>query len=108
VDNTLPDSAPDGLAAWVVREMSGAKLDIAYPSFASLLDWDAAPTLARLSVPVFSINGSLINATAFDRYRQQVHELTMPAVGHFPQLEDAEGFNDRLTTALRLCHSAIA
>jgi hypothetical protein len=44
-------------------------LDIAHPSFASLLDWDAAPTLAQLSAPVFAINGSLINPTASERYR---------------------------------------
>jgi pimeloyl-ACP methyl ester carboxylesterase len=102
VANTLPENAPARLAEWLLQEMSVAKLSIAHPSFASLLDWDAAPTLAKLSAPVFAINGSLINPTASERYRGSVHELTIPDVGHFPQLEKPAIFKEQLETALRL------
>ncbi len=100
VANTLPENAAPELAEWILAEMGNARLEIAEPSFTSLLAWNALPRIESLDAPVLAINGSLVGDTARGRYEALWREYRMPDGGHFLQLEDPAGFNRQLQTAL--------
>ncbi len=100
VADTLSPNAPPDLAAWILAEMGNSRIEIAEPSFASLLAWDALPRFQALDVPVLAINGPLVGDTARRRYEALWQEYRIPDVGHFLQLEDPASFNRQLQTAL--------
>ena len=100
VDDTLSPNAPPELAAWIFAEMGNSQIEIAEPSFAYLLAWNALPQFQTLDAPILAINGSLVGDTARQRYQALWREYRMPDAGHFLQLEDPAGFNRLLQTAL--------
>lgn len=100
VANTLPEQRPAGLETWIRQQMYAARPEVALPAFESLLRWDAGPGLDSLDVPAVIVSGGCIDRAALARYADRARTYAIDGAGHFPQLEDAEGFNRLLQRVL--------
>jgi pimeloyl-ACP methyl ester carboxylesterase len=85
------------LVAWVAGDMSSAPPSVGIGAMKANLAYDPAPALAEIQVPIYSINGSLFPVDIETGKRYAEFEVRiMEGLGHFPMLEDPEGFNGTL------------
>lgn len=100
VTSTSSAQASPKLVEWIIKQMTGSNLDIALPTLESLLRWNALPCLQQLKMPVIAMHSELFNEQARLRYADFMKFYTLSGVGHFLQLENADGFNSLLQQAL--------
>lgn len=95
-------NSDSSLVEWVAADMSAAPPDIALEAFQSTLNysWQIPRTLEKLKLPVIAINSDKppTDVASMERYGVQV--MSMPGVGHFLMMENSEGFNLLLKTAI--------
>lgn len=80
----------------VTDDMALAPPEVAIPSMLALEQYDFAPALAQVRVPIIAINSDLNGVTDEARIRRSAPTFrlhTMPGRGHFLMMEDAEAFN---------------
>jgi pimeloyl-ACP methyl ester carboxylesterase len=98
----VPGSDPE-LRNWIVEDMASAPPDAGIGALRATLRWHStsrSEALAALPAPVRLINSTLFptNAAALESYGMEA--VVMSDVGHFLTLEDAEGFNSHLSSAI--------
>lgn len=101
VASTTPVGTPVVLRESIVAVMSQLDVRVGVPAFADLLEWDAETRWPLLrGIPVYAVNGDLINADARCRHADVIHEVVLPGTGHFLQLEAPERFQEVLVSVL--------
>lgn len=104
VEQTSTEATPPELKERLTWEMSTADTAWALPLWRDLLAWNPAPAFADLQVPIHAINGALIPGSARERCAPHFNEAIIAGAGHFPQMEDPDGFNRVLEQVLHdLC-----
>ncbi len=98
VRSMFPPDADSELVAWVAGDMSSAPPAIGIEVMKANLAYDPAPALEEIHVPIYGINGSLfpVDIETGKRYAEFDVRI-MEGLGHFPMLEDPEGFNGILS-----------
>ncbi len=98
VKSMFPPGADSALVAWTAEDMSSAPPAVGIAVMRANLAYDPAPALAAIHVPICGINGSLfpVDIETGKRYAEDFEVRIMEGLGHFPMLEDPEGFNDTL------------
>ena len=83
------------LVAWVAGDMSSAPPAVGIGAMKANLAYDPAPALEEISVPIYGINGSLfpVDIETGRQHAETFEVRIMEGLGHFPMLEDPEGFN---------------
>jgi pimeloyl-ACP methyl ester carboxylesterase len=86
--------ADSALVSWVAEDMSSAPPEVGIEAMKANLAYDPAPALQEIHVPIYGINGSLfpVDIETGKRYAEFDVRI-MEGLGHFPMLEDPEGFN---------------
>lgn len=95
--------ADPALARRVADDMALAPPEIAIPSLRALFDYDYAPTLAALHVPIVDIETDLYGPVDLERIRRVAptfNAVVMPGRGHFLMMEDPAGFDVQLRKAI--------
>jgi pimeloyl-ACP methyl ester carboxylesterase len=87
--------ADSALVSWVAGDMSSAPPAVGIGAMKANLAYDPAPTLEEIHVPIYGVNGSLfpVDIETGRRYAETFEVRIMEGLGHFPMLEDPEGFN---------------
>jgi pimeloyl-ACP methyl ester carboxylesterase len=98
------DSDPK-LVAWVVDEASKADPKIAAALMRDIADFDLKAAMSAAKVPIRCINsaekiGPVFTDAAANKKYADFEAILMPAVGHFPQLENPALFNGFLRQIL--------
>jgi pimeloyl-ACP methyl ester carboxylesterase len=97
----LPGS-DESLVERVASDMSSAPPTIAMEAMEAALTCESKVTVAllELKLPAVSINSDngLTDVESMRRFGMEV--VVMPGVGHFPMMEDPEGFNLLLREAI--------
>jgi pimeloyl-ACP methyl ester carboxylesterase len=90
------------LVARIAEDMSAAPPEVAVSALDSLIDYDEAVALARVSAPLRLINADRwpTDLAAARKSKPDLQLAVMPGVGHFPMLEDPAEFNRLLGRAL--------
>jgi len=97
----LPGS-DTSLVEWVATDMSSSPAAVALEAFETTLNYSRRmpQTLSKLKLPVIAINDNR-RATDFPSMKQYgVEVMVMSGVGHFLMMENPEGFNLLLKTAI--------
>jgi pimeloyl-ACP methyl ester carboxylesterase len=86
----------------VALGMSAAPKTVAFRAMESAISFDRAvpPALQQLRLPVAAINPDTPPTDVASMKRYGVEALVMPGVGHFLMMENPEGFNPLLRTAI--------
>ncbi len=102
VRSFFPEGADARLVEWVSRDMAAADPAVAIAALEGLFAYDARPALGGLRVPIHAINADLYptDVEGNRAHAPQFEVSIMPAVGHFPMLEDPAAFNERLEEVL--------
>ncbi len=100
VNTRLGPDAPAELRRQLAVELPETPRQVALPLWKSLLAWQPLETLTTLRCRIHAINGAFIPESARARVAPYMTEEIMSHAGHFPQMEDPEGFNTRLDAAL--------
>jgi pimeloyl-ACP methyl ester carboxylesterase len=97
----LPSSPPD-VVEWVVADMSAAPPEVAVDAIRYAVGNEAAVIagLAKLGLPVVAIDADRGRTDVESLARHGVRATIMSGVGHFPMLEDPDGFNRRLAEVI--------
>jgi pimeloyl-ACP methyl ester carboxylesterase len=97
VKGMFPPGADSALVAWVAEDMSSAPPAVGIGAMRANLAYDPAPALKEIDVPIYGINGSLfpVDIETGRRYAEFDVRI-MEGLGHFPMLEDPDGFNEIL------------
>ncbi len=90
----------------LMRDISRTTLASFFQSINSLYKTDLSPYLNRLEVPLFGIYGlrdNIVDPRQADLIEQSARARVerMPHCGHFPMLDDPQGFNSELTKLLQ-------
>jgi pimeloyl-ACP methyl ester carboxylesterase len=82
----------------VVEDMSSAPPEVGLGAMRKTLAYDPAAALKELSVPIHGINGSLfpVDVETGKQHYETFEVRIMEGLGHFPMLEDPDGFNEIL------------
>jgi pimeloyl-ACP methyl ester carboxylesterase len=99
----FPKDADAALVRRVADDMALAPPEVAVPSLRALFDYDYGPALAALRAPIVDIESDIRGPVDLARIRRVVPDFRaeiMPGRGHFPMLEDPQGFNQRLREAI--------
>ena len=91
----LPTSDPS-LVERVVAGMSGAPPAVAIAAGEAAFTYDPTVALPQLNLPVVAINPDDTPTDLESMERYGVEVVLMPGVGHFPMMENPEGFNPLL------------
>lgn len=104
VASMFPPGADSALVAWVVEDMSSATPEVGIEVLRANFAHDPAPALREISVPIYGINGSLfpVDVETGRQYAETFEVRIMDGLGHFPMLEDPEGFNEILGEIVEL------
>jgi len=102
VRTMFPLSADPALVERVAQDMSNAPPAIALPALEAALSFDREipSALTELGLPVVAINPDHSPTDHASLHRHGVEVMIMPGRGHFLMLEDPEGFNPLLETAI--------
>lgn len=104
VEQTSTASTPEPLKKRLVDEMATADPSWALPLWRDLLAWSPGAAFKELDIPIYAINGALVQESARERCAGFVTETLMPGAGHFLQMENPVAFNQALEGILdRLC-----
>ena len=98
----LPTSEPT-LVERVVRSATSAPEKIAIPALRNAWAYDARQAAEKVRAPIRAINTDLFPSNE-ERNRQHSRDYSvviMEGLGHYPMLEDPEGFNQVLEDVLR-------
>ena len=97
----IEDTDPD-LAARLVSEFVGMRPQSAIGILSSLTSIDVLPLFENLKVPFYAINSDMqpTNRGALEQRLQRVEVEVLDQVGHFPQLEASDRFNEALGRAI--------
>jgi len=97
-----PKSDP-ALAERIAQDIAAAPREVALSALDNLFDYDEAKALAAIKVPLRLINADRwpTDLAAARKHKPDVQLAVMPALGHFPMLEDAAEFNRLLERALK-------
>ena len=109
VRTMFPPSADPALVERVAQDMSSAPPAFALPSLEAALSFDREipSALAELGLPIIAINPDHSPTDNASLERHGVEVMIMPGVGHFLMLENPEGFNPLLETAIaKLVHQS--
>ncbi len=100
-----PDSL---LVRRVLNDWSSSNPDMAMATMTEKVLFNPSEWTKVLAVPVYSINAERFPANARGNRKMLKHYqiLTLTRVGHFPQLEDPQGFNKALATCLEMISKA--
>ena len=98
------DSPDSLLVRKVIKDWSSSDPDMAMATMTENLHFKPSEWTKVLAVPVCSINSERFpaNVNGNKRMLKNYQILTLPRVGHFPQLEDPQGFNQALSTCLAI------
>ncbi len=97
VKSMFPPGADSALVYWVAGDMSAAPPAVGIEVMKANLAYDPAPALKEINVPIYGINGSLFPVDIETGKRYAEFEVRiMEGLGHFPMLEDPDGFNEIL------------
>lgn len=98
VAGMFPPGADSALVASVAEDMSSAPPEVGLGAMRTTLAYDPAAALKELSVPIHGINGSLfpVDVETGKQHYETFEVRIMEGLGHFPMLEDPEGFNELL------------
>lgn len=98
VKGMFPPGSDSALVAWVADDMSSAPPAVGIGAMKANLAYDPAPALEEIDVPIYGINGGLfpVDIEMGKRYAETFEVRIMEGLGHFPMLEDPEGFNEIL------------
>jgi pimeloyl-ACP methyl ester carboxylesterase len=98
VKKMFPPGADSSLVARVATDMASAPQAVGIAALKANLAYDPTAALAELRVPIYGINGSLfpVDIETGKRYAEIFEVRIMQGLGHFPMLEDPEGFNENL------------
>jgi len=90
------------LAARLVSEFVGMRPESAIGVMSSLTAIDVMPLFENLNVPFYAINSDMqpTNRAALEARLARVEVEVIEKVGHFPQLEATEKFNEALGRAI--------
>ena len=90
------------LAARLVAEFVGMRPESAIGIMSSLTSIDVMPLFKNLKVPFYAINSDMqpTNRAALEAKLARVEVEIIDKVGHFPQLEATERFNEALGRAI--------
>lgn len=102
VRGMFPPTADPSLVERVARGMSAAPPEVALGALESAFSFDRVvpPALQKLQLPVVAINPDTPPTDLISMKRFGVEVLLMPRVGHFLMMENPEGFNPLLRTAI--------
>jgi pimeloyl-ACP methyl ester carboxylesterase len=91
------------LAERIARDMAAAPAAVGLSAMQHVRSYDEGVALAAVRVPVRMINADLFptNLEAARRRKPDVSLAVMPAVGHFPMMEDPDEFNRLLARAVK-------
>ncbi len=95
--------ADPAFARRIADDMALAPPEIAIASLRALLDYDYAPALKAVRVPIIDIESDMHGPVDVARIRRIVPTFRaqiMPGRGHFLMMEDPAGFNARLREAI--------
>lgn len=97
----IEDTDPH-LAARLVKEFAGMRPESAIGIMSSLTAIDVLPLFENLQVPFYAINSDMqpTNRAALQQRLSRVEVEVIEKVGHFPQLEASEKFNQALGRAI--------
>lgn len=102
VRSMFPPGADPELVERVAVDMSSAPPEVALEAVYNALSYDRVMPglLEELDLPLMAINpdGPANDVASLERYGAEV--LFLPGVGHFVMMEDPEGFNALLRTAI--------
>jgi pimeloyl-ACP methyl ester carboxylesterase len=98
----FPPTADPSLVERVAMGMSAAPPAVALGALESAFSFDRVvpPALQKLQLPVVAINPDTPPTDLISMKRFGVEVLLMPSVGHFLMMENPEGFNPLLRTAI--------
>lgn len=87
----------------IARDMAAAPAAVGLSAMEHVRRYDEGVALAAVRVPVRMINADLFptNLEAARRRKLDVSLAVMPAVGHFPMMEDPDEFNRLLARAVK-------
>jgi pimeloyl-ACP methyl ester carboxylesterase len=91
----FPADADPDLVEWVASDMAAAPPEVAVPAIEHARG-NEGPILARLprlTAPFVAINPDASKTDVESLRRYGIETKLMPAVGHFPMLEDQGAFN---------------
>ena len=103
VRGMFPPGADSALVAWVAADMSSAPPAVGIEAMKANLAYDPAPALKEIDAPIYGINGSLfpVDIETGRRYAEFDVRI-MEGLGHFPMLEDPDGFNEILAAIAQI------
>ncbi len=90
--NFFPPNANLELVDLVAGRMSQRPPEPALAMIESVMRYDSAAALEAVDVPVHCINTSPTNTAGNQAHNTRFTAVQMPGLGHFPMLEDPEGF----------------
>jgi pimeloyl-ACP methyl ester carboxylesterase len=98
VERRLMPGAAEELVEWVSADMSAAPPAIALDAMRHAIDNEDAVLagLRQLEAPLVAVNPGHLPTDVEALLRHGVRTKLLPNVGHFPMLEDPEGFNRAL------------
>jgi len=104
VKSMFPPGTDSALVARVAEDMASAPPAVGIGAMKAHLAYDPAPALEEINVSIYGINGGLfpVDIETCKRYAETFEVRIMEGLGHFPMLEDPEGFNEILEEIVRI------
>jgi len=107
----FPPDANPALVRSVADDFALAPPEVAIASRLALDEYDPGPALAELHAPLVAVLSGLRGTPDIERMRRYVpglHAEYLPGRGHFPMLEDPQGFNSLLRAQIATFVAAAA
>ncbi|MBL4622714.1 MAG: alpha/beta fold hydrolase [Immundisolibacteraceae bacterium] len=97
------EATDPALATRLVNEFIAMKPESAIGIMSSLTSIEVLPLFEKLNLPFYAINSDMqpTNRTALEGFLSRVEVEVLEKVGHFPQLEVTERFNQALDRAIK-------
>jgi len=94
---------PAAVRERMLSEAISRPTDVALPILREAMNYDPAPAMRKIKVPIRAINADLqpTNLEANRKYAPQFEVVLIKGVGHYPMLEDPARFNELLSGVLR-------
>jgi pimeloyl-ACP methyl ester carboxylesterase len=92
----FPEDADPAFVRRIADDMALAPPEVSLPSLIAIVDYDAAPTLAGIEVPIVAINADLdgpLDVERIQRAAPTFRARIMSGHGHFLMMEDPAAFN---------------
>lgn len=95
-------STPAAIREKLLARATSTPPDIGIAMIQANIDYDPRPALKELAVPVHAINSDLspTDLEGLRKHHPRFDVVVMKGIGHYPMVEDPEGFNRNLAAAL--------